>query len=169
MTSRGNDGRTVFLDRIDYATFLDRAAAVARRYGWTLYAYCVMPNHYHFELEIGIGGLSAGMQLLNGGHSRMFNRRYDRTGHVFRNRFYAGLVERDSHLLETARYVELNPVRAGLCRHPGDWPWSSYRGNAGIEVPHALLGQSEALRMLGRTPEQAARAYRAFVRDGYTG
>lgn len=167
--SRGNYGQRVYHRPLDYAIFLDRAAVVARRHGWIVIAYVLMPNHYHFVFQVTRGGLSAGVQVLHTGHSRMINRRLDRTkrGHLFQNRFYAGLIEKDSHLLEVCRYVVLNPRRAGLCDNPDEWPWSSYSACAGTELGHPLLATSELLRSFGTSPAEAADAYRRFVRDGF--
>jgi putative transposase len=167
--SRGNYGQIVFVDRFDYSAFLELASRVARRHRWIVYAYCLMPNHYHFLMEIPFGGLSEGMRELNGRYSRRTNRRYGRTGdgHLFRNRFYADLIERDSHLLELCRYIVLNPVRARLCAWPDEWLWSSYRVSAGLDVGSDLVAVSHLLGLFGSRLDAAASAYRAFVRDGH--
>jgi len=91
------------------------------------------------------------MHLLNGPYSRRFNERYDRVGHVFQGRYRSERVTRDAHFLEACRYIVLNPVRAGLCSHPAEWPWSSFRDD-----------QSELVRgMLGNRA-----SYEAFVLAG---
>jgi putative transposase len=84
-----------------------------------------MTTHYHLVLQVPLGGLSAGMRLLNSGFSTRTNRRHDRYRHLFQNRFFSVELETVSHLLEACRYVVLNPVRAGMCASAGDWPWSS--------------------------------------------
>jgi hypothetical protein len=73
------------------------------------------------------------MQQLGSSYSQSFNRRHGRVGHVLQGRYKAILVERQTHLLELARYVVLNPVRAGLCHSAGKWRWSSYRATAGLD------------------------------------
>ncbi|MBD0330551.1 MAG: transposase [Thermoleophilia bacterium] len=169
VVSRGNFGQQIFFRPLDYAVFLDRAAVLARENGWVVYAYCLMPNHFHFLMNVTSGRLSRGVQVMNAGHSRMINSRYERTGegHLFRNRFYAGLIERESHLRETVRYVVLNPKRAGLCELPEEWPWSSYAACTGLELGHPLLATTETLRLFGHRPGPAARAFREFIRDGF--
>jgi putative transposase len=163
VTSRGNGGRAIYFDDRDRRVFLAMFARVRRRYGWVCLAFCLMTNHYHLLLETPDGGLSGGMRELNGGYARRTNRRYAQDGHLFRNRFGAETLEREEHLLEACRYIVLNPVRAGLCSDPADWPWSSYRACAGLEYAPHFLAVDRVLRLFGRSPAAARRAYRAFV------
>jgi REP element-mobilizing transposase RayT len=165
--SRGNNGETLYRDDIDRMEWLRLFAKVAVKYRWLGWSYCLMGNHFHFVLQIPHGGLSKGMQELNTGYSIRTNKRHGRTGHLVRNRFYAKLVEDDSYLLEICRYVVLNPVRAGLCASPADWPWSSYRACAGMELAHPFLAVDRVLGLFGTRPEAAQAAYRAFVRAGH--
>jgi REP element-mobilizing transposase RayT len=166
VTSRGNARTAVFLDDADRLHFLDDLADAVERHGWLCHAYCLMTDHYHLLIETPAGGLSRGMQFLNGVYSQRFNRRHGRVGHLFQGRFKAILVEKESHLLEVARYVVLNPVRAGMVRHPRDWPWSSYRATAGHDPVPSLLTVDWILARFGPTREAAARAYRGFVEAG---
>jgi putative transposase len=84
-------------------------------------AYCQMANHFHLLIRLTDPNLSRGMQWLNGLYAQVFNGRHGLCGHLFQGRFHAALVEDDGHLLELARYIVLNPVRAGLCDHPLEW------------------------------------------------
>src|SRR3954447_17027443 len=93
-------------------------------YGWVLHAFCLMRNHYHLLLQTPQPNLSRGMRQVNGVYTQCFNRRHEHVGHVFQGRFGGVLVERESYLLELARYVPLNPVRAGFVSSAGQWPWS---------------------------------------------
>ena len=161
--TRGNNKETIFHDDVDRMDFLRRLAKVALRYYWQGWAYCLMGNHFHFVLQIPHLGLSSGMQELNTGYAIRTNKRHGRTGHLVRNRFYSKPIEDDSHLLETCRYVVMNPVRAGLCTTPADWPWSSYRATAGLEYPHPFLDVDRILGLFGGRPV----AYRNFIRSGY--
>src|SRR5438093_11434847 len=131
--SRGNNKETMFRDATDWMEFLRLLAKVSIRYRWEGWAYCLMGNHFHLVVQLPHLCLSEGMQLLNAGYAIRTNIRYKRTGHLVRNRFYSQQVESEAHLLELCRYVVLNPVRAGLCRPPADWPWSSYRATAGLD------------------------------------
>lgn len=165
--SRGNNKETIFHDDVDRMEFLRLLARVAVRYDWEGWAYCLMGNHFHFVLQIPKSGLSNGMQELNTGYAIRTNKRYGRTGHLVRNRFYSELVEDDSHLLELCRYVVLNPVRAGLCGSPADWPWSSYRACAGLEQAHPFLEVDRVLGLFSQRADEARRAYRAFILSGF--
>jgi REP-associated tyrosine transposase len=126
VTSRGNAQEAIFRDDLDYISFLRMLAPVIVQLDWSCYAFCLMPNHYHLLLEAKKDDVSGGMHLLNGRYARRFNVRHGRVGHVFAGPYHAEPVVRDEHLLEVCRYIALNPVRAGLCRDPTEWPWSSY-------------------------------------------
>jgi len=139
ITSRGNARQEIFLDDKDRTVFLEVLAEVIGRFGWICHAYCLMSNHYHILIETPEPNLSRGMQLLNGVYTQRFNRYHKRFGHVLQGRYKAILVERESHLLELARYVVLNPVRAKMVSSAKDWPWSSYRAMSGqSDVPEFL-------------------------------
>jgi putative transposase len=121
---------------------------------------CILPddNHYHLLVETPDANLSKGMRHLNGIYTQLVNRHYGRVGHLFQGRFKGILVERDSYLLELARYVVLNPVGVGMVRQPQEWPWSSYRATVG-EIPAPpflttdwLLGASADTPTPGRGP-----------------
>jgi hypothetical protein len=125
-----------------------------------------MTNHYHLLVETVDPTLSRGMRQLNGVYTQEFNRRHRRTGHVLQGRFKAILVERDAYLLELARYVVLNPVRAKMVRTAKDWPWSSYRATAGFEIDPSFLATDWILEQFGASKAKAQAAYRKFVLAG---
>jgi hypothetical protein len=110
--------------------------------------------------------LSRGMRQLNGVYTQESNRRHRRTGHVFQSRFKAVLVERDAYLLELARYVVLNPVRAKVVRRAQDWPWSGYRATAGLEDAPSFLTIEWLLKQFSGARAKAQKAYRKFVSQG---
>ena len=166
VSSKGNRSCVVFEDDFERRVFLKQLNLVARRFGWTCHAFCLMSNHFHLLVQLELGGLSAGMQLLNGSFARFSNRRHGNVGHLFRNRFWSAQMLDDAHLLQTARYIVLNPVRAGICEQPDDWPWSSYRACAGVEFAPRFLAVAQHLRLFGTKPSIARRAYREFVRAG---
>ena len=167
VTPRGNDGRDVFLDDADRRRFLLRLGLVARRYGWVVFGYCLMTNHVHLLVQVPDGGLSEGMRDLLGGYARWWNLEHGHYGHLFRNRFDHTPVRSDRHLIATARYIDLNPVRAKMFFNPHQWRWSSYRAHVGLEHPLPFLANSLFLELLGPTPDKARKAYRRFVREGH--
>ncbi len=150
-------------DRYD---ILDLLARVVRDYQLVCHTYCLMTNHYHLVLGTPDARLSAAMKVLNGEYARRFDVRHRRTAHVFRNRFGSELIDNDEYLLSACRYVVLNPVRAGLCGHPAEWPWSSYRALAGLEPAPAFLAEQFVLSLFDDTSERARAAYRRFIADG---
>jgi putative transposase len=164
VTARGNSRQLIFRDRLDRELFLDLCADVVEGCRWRCHAYCLMGNHYHLLVETPEPNLPAGLQRLNSLYARRFNRAHVRRGHLFESRCKTILVERQSHLLELARYVVLNPVRAGLCGHPADWPWSSYPPTAGLAPAPELLTTDWILGQFAT--RDAARRYRRFVEEG---
>ena len=166
VTARGNAREDIFLDDADRVAFFDIYDQVRQRCNWGCHAYCLMSNHYHLVIETPEANLSQGMRQLNGVYTQRFNRRHERTGHIFQGRFKAILVERDAYLLELCRYVVLNPVRAKMVRSAREWPWSSYRAMAGQAGMPPWFTAEWLWSQLGRTRQKAQEAYRAFVAEG---
>jgi REP element-mobilizing transposase RayT len=169
VTARGNGRQSIFADDVDRKRFLVVLTSVVSRYHVLCHAYCLMGNHYHLLLETPEANLSRAMRQLNGVYSQAFNRRHRRPGHVLEGRFHAQVVDKDVYLRTVCRYIVLNPVRAGLVTHPGQWLWSSYGATAGeMAVPRCLT--VEWVLSLGDTSVRAVaeRRYRQFVEAGLT-
>ena len=125
-----------------------------------------MDNHYHLLIQTPDGNLSKGMRQLNGVYTQASNRRHRRVGHLFQGRFKAILVDSDAYLLELARYVVLNPVRAGMVRKPADWPWSSYRASVGLEPAAPWLAIDGLLAQFAKRRSLAQQRYAQFAAAG---
>lgn len=166
VTSRGNARRKVFLDDADREGFLATLAWVVERFKWICHAYCLMDNHFHLIIETPEGNLSRGMRQLNGVYTQAFNRRHRKVGHLFQGRFKSILVERDSYLLELARYVVLNPVRAKMVKTPEAYGWSSYRPTLGLDPVPSGLSIDWLLGQFAKTKTVARPRYQAFVHAG---
>jgi REP element-mobilizing transposase RayT len=166
VTSRGNARNRIFSDDQDRETFLSVLGTVVKRYNWLCHAYCLMPNHYHCMIETPEGNLSLGMRQLNGIYTQRYNRRHNKTGHIFQGRFKAILVQKENYLLELCRYVVLNPVRARLIEKPEAWRWSSYGATAGLRKKPHFLTADWILSLFDRKTALAQKRYRAFVREG---
>ena len=166
ITTRGNARQNVFVDEADRTAFLEILAKGTDRFHWLCHAYCLMGNHFHLLIETVDPTLARGMRHLNGVYTQAFNRRHARSGHLFQGRYKAILVEKDSHLLELARYIVLNPVRARMVRSCKDWQWSSYRATAGQSDAPEFLTTDWILSQFAQSPSEARRAYRRFVSAG---
>lgn len=166
ITSRGNARENIYVDDEDRETFLILLAKACNRYDWYCHAFCLMGNHYHFLIETGTPSLSKGMQYINGSYTQTYNRRHKRVGHVFQGRFKAILVEKESYLLELARYIVLNPLRARMVRSAQDWKWSSYRSTAGFDHNSDCLTTDWLLARFSDKKKLAQTRYRAFVQAG---
>ena len=118
VTSRGDRREDIYETDDDRQAFLRLLGDVCKRVNWVCHAYCLMSNHYHVLIETPDANLSRGMRDLNGKYTQMFNRAHYRVGHVFQGRYKAIIVDADSYLMELARYVVLNPVRAHMVEHP---------------------------------------------------
>jgi hypothetical protein len=103
------------------------------------------------------------MQELLSRYACYWNQRHGHTGHLFRNRFYSKRVSGEAQFLNTACYIDLNPVAARLRQRPDQWRWSSYRAHAGLGHPPRFLANAEFLKLVGATPEKAKAAYRRYV------
>lgn len=160
---RGNNRQQILFEEQDYWFLWEKIGAAASKFQCQIHAYVLMPNHFHLLVtplqEDGIGKL---MQYVGRYYVQFFNARYDRTGTLWEGRYRATLLDPDRFLLPVSRYVELNPVRLGLVKHPSDYAWSSYGANAlGNEdpliTPHAVydkLARSRKAR-LGAYAKQA--------------
>jgi putative transposase len=163
VTTRGNNRDRIFRCGDDYLMLLTELERVVGRHSWICHSYCLMGNHVHFMLELLEATLAAGMQQLQSNYARGFNRRYGRTGHLFGNRYFSLPVVDDAHLLELCRYMALNPVRAGACRTPEEWPWSSYRATVGLAPRPDFLTVDWILDQFGGDVEEARRRFGRFV------
>jgi REP element-mobilizing transposase RayT len=166
VTSRGDGREDIYRGDEDRRRFLEVVGEVCERFDWVVHAYCLMDNHYHLLVETPNANLSKGMRQLNGVYTQAFNRSHGRVGHVFQGRYKAILVQKETYLLELARYIVLNPVRARMVRAAKDWPWSSYRSTAGLGAGPGWLQTDWILSAFARRKGRAMQRYRAFVAEG---
>jgi putative transposase len=165
VTSRGDRGEPIFLSDSDRLAFLRTLARACERFDASVMAYCLMGNHYHVIVQTRQANLSLVMRHLNGVYTQGFNARHGQVGHLFQGRFHAVLVDRDAYLLEACRYVDLNPVRAGVVERPDAWPWSSHLALVGRASPPAWLDTTGlAALILGRNVDCAADLTTAWQR-----
>src|SRR5450830_131214 len=166
ITSRGNRRTNIFADDKDHLVWLDTLATIVERFNVIVHAFCLMPNHYHLLIETPDANISQAMHYLNGSYARRYNKRHELAGHLTQGRYYPVLIENDAQLLEVARYISLNPVRAKLVLSPDAWRWSSHRSYCGHEAKPAWLTCSTILGHLGSSTKSPADAYADFVAAG---
>jgi putative transposase len=165
VTCRGNRKQPIFLESNDRVFFLKWMSRVASDAEWEVFTYVQMTNHVHFLLRTPKPTLSRGMQRLNGVFGQFFNHHHGLTGHLFQGRFDSRRIDSEAHLLECARYDDLNPVRAGVIDHPLEWRWGSCRALVGLEPRPDFLRPEWLLMQFGTDLERARQAYLTFVED----
>ena len=166
VTSRGNARDDIYLSDEDRVAWLATLGQVCARFNWVCHAYCQMTDHYHIVIETPDANLSQGMRQLNGVYTQLFNRTHSRAGPIFQGRFKAILVDKENYLLDLARYVVLNPLRAKMVRQLERWPWSSYRATCGQAPQPDWLQTDFILSQFARQRARARVKYIAFVDEG---
>lgn len=124
--SRGNEKQKIYRDDMDRERFLAMLAKVKREIGFDLYAYVLMPNHYHILIRTREENLSKIMQLLNSRYSMYFNWKHRRVGHLFQGRYKSLIVQDDRYLLDLVSYIHLNPMRKNMVKDINEFKWSSH-------------------------------------------
>lgn len=129
VTQRGVRRQATFHETADYQAYLSLLAGACQKAGTRVWAYCLMPNHVHFVMvPSDADGLRAALSAVHRRHAETINRRFGWQGHLWQARFYSCPMD-EGHLHAAVRYVEMNPVRAGLTRSAEEWPWSSARAH----------------------------------------
>ena len=132
ITTRGNKGFPIVVDDSDRSRWSGLLADTIEEQAWECFSYCLMTNHFHLLVRTPKPNLSRGMYRLNSRYVQTYNRHHGVEGHLFERRFRSLRIVSDWHLLSAIRYIELNPVRAGLCRHPADYEWCSFTEVMGL-------------------------------------
>ena len=166
--ARGVDRHRLFRDDLDRNDFVQRLATLATAEAWTVYAWTLIPNHFHLLVRTERRPLARNMPALLSGYATTFNRRHRRTGHLFQNRYKSIVCEDEPYFLELVRYLHLNPLRAGLVPDLATLATYPYSGHA------VLLGRQPApwqatAAVLGRfstKPPQAQAQYQQFIAEG---
>lgn len=160
ITSRGDDRKKIFVSEGDFIKFLKYISLAKAKFKFYIYAYCLMPNHYHLLLETSQPNISRIMHYINGSYTTYFNIRRKHCGHVFQGRFKSIVVDKDSYFLELSRYIHLNPLKAKMIDSPEKYPWSSYPGYLGKRDD--LLDKDKIQQCLDMGTSQ----YKRFVEGG---
>lgn len=159
---RGNNRQACFYADEDYQFFLHHLGELAMRFKCEVHAYVLMTNHFHLLITPYMGrGASLLMKLLGQRYVQYVNKTYRRCGTLWDGRFRSSLVQSTRYVLACYRYIEMNPVRASMARHPGEYPWSSHAANAEGKQVKWLVPHGEYLA-LGLTEETRRAAYRGL-------
>ena len=164
--TRGNEKREIFCADEDYFRFLDILTRAQNRYGFNIYAYCLMSNHVHLLLGCNGCDISQVMKSINISYVYFFNRKYQRCGHLFQDRFRSELIDSDAYAMQVSRYIHLNPVKAGIVSilDIGQYPWSSYNVYMGRKPQSNVpLFSNFIMGMFSNNPDQAVQQYRDFL------
>jgi putative transposase len=160
--ARGNRKQPIYVDDRDRARYLNMLGRVTTKMRWRCLSYCLMGNHMHLIIETVEPNLGAGMHRLQGGYAQYFNRRHGFVGHLFQDRFEAVPVMGEMQFWRLAAYVARNPVEAGLCAEPGDWPWSSHAAVLTGRTP-AWLDRARLLAYFGADGGDPLARYRERI------
>lgn len=166
IVSRGNNQRRIFRSDRDFKKFLKILEETKRKYPFFLYSYNLLPNHYHLSIETKEIPISKIMHQVNTSFVKYFRRRYGGSGHLFQERFFASLVDKEPYLWEMSRYIDLNAVQAGLVERPEAWRWGSYAFYTQKESQETLLDKERFLRYGGDDLEESRLFYLNSVEEG---
>ena len=162
---RGNNREALFGQKADYQAYAEWLQEAAHRYGCAIHAYVLMTNHVHVLVTPNDPtSLPKTFQSLGRRYVQYVNAIYDRTGTLWEGRYRATLIDSEAYLLTCCRYIELNPVRAGMVAHPREYRWSSYQFHARGQAD-SLLTPHELYLALGRTRAARQQAYRELFRS----
>lgn len=165
MIQRGTNRCDLFRGAADYAIFRATLYEACRRYGVDVHAYAFMTNHVHLvATPRAPGALSSAMQAVGRRYVKYFNEQHARVGALFQGRLRSTIIDSGAYWFTCARYVELNPVRAGLARSPRDYRWSSYAAHA-CGSPDSLITLHPLYLALGRTPKARQSCWREMCAE----
>lgn len=167
--TRGTGGAFLCVDGEDRRRFLRLLKIVVGRYNIRCHMYCVLGTHYHLVFATPEANIGEAMRWLNAVYAQTFNKRHGRFGHLVSARYSAKIIETEEYALEVCRYVPLNPVRAGLCERPEQWPWSSYAATIGKAIVPPFLDPSWVLRQFSSNDALARDLLQAWVNSGVAG
>jgi len=165
---RGIERNPIFKDSEDYEAFLVRFGRVLQETSTICYAWALIPNHVHLLLRTGTTPISTVMRRLLTGYAQAFNRRYNRHGYLFQNRYKSFLCENDPYLLELVRYIHVNPIRAGIIHDVKTLDTFPTTGHASLmgKMKQEWQDTDSILSLFGQKFSSARRAYRSFVEKG---
>lgn len=162
--NRGNNKGNIFIDEKDYNVFLKLIRELKQEKDFSLYCYCLMPNHFHLLIEVNEEPLSKIMQSLLTSYAIYFNARHNRSGHLFQGRYKAIICDQEEYLLRLVRYIHLNPKRAHLVKDISEYKWSSHIVYSG-KADNKILSIEKFFTRMGETFSNGYKLYNNLVKD----
>lgn len=163
MTTRAARGGLLYTSDDDRDVALDIVGIAVSRCRVICLSYALLGTHNHLMFETPEANIADVMQRINWLYARTSNKRHGMRGHVFESRYNAELIQSERHFISTVRYIALNPVVAGLCKKPADWPWSSYAATIGKATPPRWLSVADVLGYFDDRPDVARKQLRYVV------
>jgi REP element-mobilizing transposase RayT len=167
IVQRGINRQQIFEDGDDCRYYLYLLSETKQSMGYEIYAYCLMGNHLHLLLKTNASPLEDIFRRLGIRYASYFNRKYERAGHLFQGRYLSEVVENDSYLLSALRYIHQNPVNAGLCKTPEEYPWSSSKGY--LRGTDEIVNTEFALSLFSKDKQRQVSLYTDFMSEAEGG
>ncbi len=161
--SRGNEKKEIFQDEKDYQKFLSLLSNMVERFRLEVHAYVLMKNHYHLLIKTKEANLSRAIQWLGVSYSVWYNRRHQRSGHLFQGRFKSFLIENERYFVGMGLYIHGNPLRAGIVERLADYPWSSYGIYANPNIQCSWIKKDLVLGYFGGSSASFIKEQKAFL------
>jgi REP element-mobilizing transposase RayT len=165
VVARGNERKNIFRDDMDRRMLLKLAGEAKRKFGFKLFAFTLMSNHYHFLFKCENANLPLVMHYMNSNYGIYFNRKYRRYGHFFQSRYKSILVEHGPNIMEEVRYIHLNPIRAGMVDKLTEYEWTSHWQYNGAR-DNGIAEPEHVLKYFAESHKEAVEKYEAYMADG---
>lgn len=162
---RGNNKQDIFIDQEDRIQYLERLKRYKETFDMEVYAYCLMTNHVHLLVYDNGQDISEIMKRFNLSYVIYFNRKYDRCGHLFQDRFKSVMVDRDAYFVEVSKYIHLNPEEAHIVEEAGDYQWSSLKVYLGERDPYQIIDTTRILAYFSKDYDDSVKLYAEYMGD----
>lgn len=159
MILRGLNRQTIFEDEEDATKFMRTLEHYQKECEFKLYAYCLMGNHVHLLMKEGKEKLGITMRRIGASYVYWYNWKYERSGHLFQDRYKSEAVENDRYFITVVRYIHQNPVKAGIVKETADYKWSSYHEYLGKPK---IVDKNPVLRLFDGDEGKAIVHFKAF-------
>jgi REP element-mobilizing transposase RayT len=163
--NRGRRGAKIFAGQEDMQSFLSLLKKSIELFHVKIGAYCLMTNHYHILIQTPLGNLPRAMRHINGVHTQRFNRRHGFDGTLFRGRYKSILIDVDGYLVDVVKYIHQNPMKAGMEKHVGRYPWTSHQGYLSQAKRWSWLTREPVLSLIAGIKKNKRRAYLEFMNE----